>query len=1237
MALLGFDRGSASSGSAGTSFTLSPNADFTAGSMAVLAVSADNANTSGTAFGTFSVSDTLGNTWTRRTSPLYDPGAASAGVEGGIFTCAQDKGTLTTGTTITVSFGAISVTAKSWTLTEVKADGGSPSYVTGANGTGSGTASPTVTTSSIPQGDFVFGAVFSENTTSSADPWVGDADTTNGSWSTAVHTGQGAALTGMSMVSQYKTVTADGTQTYNPTASVGTPDCIASWIRITETRVNQDGTPSDRPFATTLQAHAQGVRANIPAGLKSEVGRPGPALRALHRFVGFDFSDRVAISNTNVTPDVGVVVVSGLAPTVVQEANIVAQPSVGAVVVAGLAPTVVQEANVFAQPDTGAVVVAGLAPTFVRTEDVLAQTDVGAAVITGLAPTATQEVIGLVAQPDVGTVVVAGQAPTLSTSATAQPSVGSVVVAGQAPTLVSGTVLEPDVGAVVVAGQAPALVSGAVTQPSAGTVVVAGQAPTSAVSDLVTVSPAQGTVVVSGQAPTAISSAVAQPSAGSIVVAGAAPTVAVSDLIVVAPAQGAVVVDGQTPTLVRGTIVRPEASLDDFNRADGSLGSNWTTVTSMDPLAVAGNECIGTNSGSHNVAYWSANSFDDDQFSEMTVGAAAVGPGTTYWGPVVRAQVGAQSFYVMYVNNSAVGVTIYRWQAGSATQIDGGGVAPTVATPGDVLRLEIVGNALTAYVNGVARATATDSTFASGYPGINIFRDGTADNWTGGPTVTAVVAQGRAPVAARTENVLADPARGSIVIAGQTPSVTQTFNVLAQPDAGTVVVTGQPPVAQTGDNQTAQPDAGALVVSGLAPAAARTENVISEPDVGAIVIAGATPSLTQTENVVSTPTQGAIVVSGLAPSVTADNNVLAQPDVGALVVSGLAPDAARTENVLAQPDAGAIVISGAAPTLAQTENVVSTPAQGAVVIDGLAPAVQAGDNVAAQPGAGSIVIEGAQPSVTRTEDVLAVPNAGALVVIGLLPSVSLSTTAQPAAGAIVVSGLAPTCLVAEYAQPGHAELLIVGQGPQIFVTSNAEAKPSAGQIVVSGYAPSVIYGGFQVAWTREANSVIGSELNVRRNVAGQVIGAQLVNKTDGTPVTSGSTEVYVTGDGGTAALGTGTVSGLAVHEGNGFWSYTPAQSETDYEHIAFTFVNASAVTASPQVYTVVDPWDSTLEGSYTAGEIMRILAAIAAGKTDIANLGNSQATVTFRDITDSSDIVSASMSGSERTSVNITP
>lgn len=82
------------------------------------------------------------------------------------------------------------------------------------------------------------------------------------------------------------------------------------------------------------------------------------------------------------------------------------------------------------------------------------------------------------------------------------------------------------------------------------------------------------------------------------------------------------------------------------------------------------------------------------------------------------------------------------------------------------------------------------------------------------------------------------------------------------------------------------------------------------------------------------------------------------------------------------------------------------------------------------------------------------------------------------------------------------------------------------------------------------------------NTAGQSVSKQLT-ALDGTPFT-GTVHVWITGDGGTQALGS-VAAGLCVHEGNGLHSYTTSAADTNYlKHIAFTFVGTGAVSVTAQ-------------------------------------------------------------------------
>lgn len=227
MALTATNRGSGGNNTAATSITITPASNFTAGSFGILAVAYDNAGSQGSD-PYITISDTPVNAWTSRINSLNDPGAASAGATLRIFTAPIS--TLTTANTITVSFGATSVTAKAWTLIEVSsnASNGSVAYGTGAQATGSGTTQ-TITTSSIAINDLVFGALGQEGNGTK----TGDADTLNGNWSTAQSAGFGTTTGGMEIISQFKIVTAAGTQTFNPTATPLGDWCIG-WISVTE-------------------------------------------------------------------------------------------------------------------------------------------------------------------------------------------------------------------------------------------------------------------------------------------------------------------------------------------------------------------------------------------------------------------------------------------------------------------------------------------------------------------------------------------------------------------------------------------------------------------------------------------------------------------------------------------------------------------------------------------------------------------------------------------------------------------------------------------------------------------------------------------------------------------------------------------------------------------------------------------------------------------------------------------
>ena len=87
---------------------------------------------------------------------------------------------------------------------------------------------------------------------------------------------------------------------------------------------------------------------------------------------------------------------------------------------------------------------------------------------------------------------------------------------------------------------------------------------------------------------------------------------------------------------------------------------------------------------------------------------------------------------------------------------------------------------------------------------------------------------------------------------------------------------------------------------------------------------------------------------------------------------------------------------------------------------------------------------------------------------------------------------------------------------------------------------------------------------MKKNVAGQKVGCQMVSASDGSAFT-GSVTVAVTIDAGTQATGS-VGSGACAHEGNGYHTYAPAQAETNGDLLAFTFIGTGAIPATVQIY-----------------------------------------------------------------------
>ena len=168
---------------------------------------------------------------------------------------------------------------------------------------------------------------------------------------------------------------------------------------------------------------------------------------------------------------------------------------------------------------------------------------------------------------------------------------------------------------------------------------------------------------------------------------------------------------------------------DNFNRADGGLGSGWTAVSdggmSISSQAVAG---VG---GATTGDIRTAETYGSDQFSQVEVTSAQLSGGQ-WVGPAVRMQNGGQDAYlgIYFWNSGSPALMLFVRKAGGWQQLSAATTGPLAA--GTQLKLTAVGSTISFLVNGVQQLSVTDTTLTGGAPGILAHDHSTADNWAGG-------------------------------------------------------------------------------------------------------------------------------------------------------------------------------------------------------------------------------------------------------------------------------------------------------------------------------------------------------------------------------------------------------------------------------------------------------------------------------------------------------------------------
>lgn len=184
-----------------------------------------------------------------------------------------------------------------------------------------------------------------------------------------------------------------------------------------------------------------------------------------------------------------------------------------------------------------------------------------------------------------------------------------------------------------------------------------------------------------------------------------------------------------------------QVASDDFNRANGAIGSNWSTHATNGTPQVNSNKINADANDSDCSAYWNGSgSFNNNQYSQATItwGNNGGAGGVSYAGLIVRATSTSCIFVQKDANNNNF-IIMEVTGMDSSNIYNEIGRTTTVVANGSVVRAEVIGTTVSVYDDNVLILTA-ETSITTGKPGL-LANDDTdsIDDWSGGDTAPVAV------------------------------------------------------------------------------------------------------------------------------------------------------------------------------------------------------------------------------------------------------------------------------------------------------------------------------------------------------------------------------------------------------------------------------------------------------------------------------------------------------------------
>lgn len=462
---------------------------------------------------------------------------------------------------------------------------------------------------------------------------------------------------------------------------------------------------------------------------------------------------------------------------------------------------------------------------------------------------------------------------------------------------------------------------------------------------------------------------------------------------------------------------------DNFNRANGSLGANWTTRTDANntgSLVISGNKVVVNAINEDSLAYWSADTFANDQYSEAVfTSEGLVG---------VRCTTSGTLKYYEYGVTTGSGSFIEIYDGTTWSTLAGGGSV----TNGSLVRCEITGTSLTAKVAGSTTITATDATIASGSPFLHLYDSGgthALDDWLGGP------------ISGATNKTLDATTAGTYTLTGTAATLKVARKNVAA--AGSYSMTGTAATLIKGHPIAA--GAGAYTFTGQAATLKHAWRLTAAA--GAYTMTGTAASVLHNWKLAAAA--GAYTFTGQAATTRKGYPLVA--GVGAYALTGAAATLRHAWMLAA--GAGSYALSGQAATLLHAWRLAA--AAGAYALNGAAASLLHSWRLTAAAGAYNMT--GTAATLTKLSGKTVTADPGTYAMTGQAVNLLENKKLAAAAGAYALTGQAATLRKGYVHTAGAGAYTFTGTAATTL--ANKKLAAAAGAYNLSGQSVNLNYSG----------------------------------------------------------------------------------------------------------------------------------------------------------------------------------